>query len=446
MAARTVFAAALTLVCLAGTASAGEQVTLDRAIEDALRHNRGLRAARAGADAAAERVAGARSEFFPRVSFAESWQRGNQPVFVFSSLLSARRFAAGDFALEALNQPDPVGFFHGIFAIEQVVFDGGRTRAAVRAAAGGREMALAAVDEYESTLVLRVTDTYGRLLRAESTRRASDAAIAAAQEDVTRAERRRDAGVATDADVLSLVVHLADVRQRAIQAAGDAAITAAELNRLLGAPVTRDLTTEEPPGAADVATLDLPALLSEAERARPELRRAEAAVAVADATARQARAAWWPQVVAHGAYQVDGTRVNDRAGAWTVGGELRWSWATGGAQRSAGRVASHEAARAEAERDDARAAVHVDVVSALRALETAAASETVARSGVEQARESHRIIRNRFDAGLAGVTDVLRASTASLDAEARRVAALVNRLHAGAALERALGRAPDLAR
>jgi outer membrane protein TolC len=309
-------------------------------------------------------------------------------------------------------------------------------------------MARAAVSELESMLVVNVTGTYGRLLRAESTRRAADAAIAAAEEDVGRAERRRDAGLATDADVLSLVVHLGDVRQRAIQASGDAAVAAAELNRLLGTLVTRDLSVEEPPPATDTTVVgrDVNALLRDAEAARPELRRAEAAVAVADAEARQARAAWWPQVVAQGAYQVDGTRVTDRASAWTVGGELRWTWSTGGAQLSAARAASHAAARAQAERDDAQAAVHVDVVSALRALETAVASEAVARSGVEQARESERIIRNRFDAGLAPVTDVLRASTASLEAEARRVAVLVNRLQAAAALDRAVGRVSALAR
>jgi outer membrane protein len=439
---RTVFVTAIALMCLPVLAQAGERITLDRAIDDALRHNRGLAAARAGADAEAARVTEARGAFFPRVTFAESWQRGDQPVFVFSSLLSSRRFEAGNFALEALNDPAPLGFFHGMFAVEQVLFDGGRTRAGVHAATARRDMARAALDESQSGLVVRVTEIYGRLLSAESARRAADAAVAAAEEDVARAERRRDAGVATDADVLSLVVHLGDVRQRAIQAAGNAAVSAAELNRLLGAPITRDIAAEEPPASSDNALADIAALLGQAERSRPELKRAEAAVAVADAEARQGRAAWWPQVIAQGVYQFDGTRFGDRASAWLVGGELRWTWSTGGVQLAATRAAAYAKTRAEAERDEARATVHVDVVSAVRALEAALASERVARSGVEQARESERIIRNRFDAGVASVTDVLRASTASLDAEARRSAAAVNRLQARAALDRALGRTP----
>ena len=92
--------------------------------------------------------------------------------------------------------------------------------------------------------------------------------------------------------------------------------------------------------------------------------------------------------------------------------------------------------------EEARGAVHVEVVKAFHQLETAQARRTASAAAVEQARESQRIIRDRFDAGLAPVNDVLRASTALLDAEASRVAALVDSTVAAAALRRSLGRTP----
>jgi outer membrane protein TolC len=61
---------------------------------------------------------------------------------------------------------------------------------------------------------------------------------------------------------------------------------------------------------------------------------------------------------------------------------------------------------------------------------------------VAQAREGQRITRDRFDAGLAGVTDVLRASSAVVDAEAQRTAAAVDAVVAEAMLRRAVGRQP----
>jgi outer membrane protein TolC len=81
-------------------------------------------------------------------------------------------------------------------------------------------------------------------------------------------------------------------------------------------------------------------------------------------------------------------------------------------------------------------------VTALRRLESACARETVAGAAVEQARESQRIIRDRFEAGVAPVNDVLRASTSVLEAEANRIAALVDAIVANAMLRRALGRTP----
>jgi len=62
---------------------------------------------------------------------------------------------------------------------------------------------------------------------------------------------------------------------------------------------------------------------------------------------------------------------------------------------------------------------------------------------VLQARESQRIIRDRYDAGLAGVADVLRAANSLLDAELLRTSSVVDVLVARALLDRAMGRVPS---
>jgi outer membrane protein TolC len=247
--------------------------------------------------------------------------------------------------------------------------------------------------------------------------------------------------MATDADVLALVVHASELQQRAISAAGDAAVARAELNRLMGRPVTDDFRAAEPSlDSASVDTSNVTALLAEADAGRPELRRADVVRQLAETDRRSARAALIPQVAAQAAFDMSGTRFSDRASSWIFGGELRWSLATGGAEVARLRAAAHSAARSDAERDDVRAAVHVEVVSAVRRLEAARARLATARAAVEQARESQRIIRDRFEAGLAGVNDVLRASTAALDAETARVTALIDGVVSGAMLRRAVGR------
>jgi outer membrane protein len=424
--------------------SAQELLTVDRAVQDALAQNASLRAARAAVSETDARFGEARSGWFPRVSVTETWQRGDQPVFVFSSRLAARQFAATNFAIDALNHPDAVGFFRNSIAIEQMLFDGGRQRSIVESARSHREIAQLSSDEASAALVLTTVQAYGRTVMAGAGRRAAEAALEAAREDLSRAQHRRDTGIATDADVLALVAHVADLEQQAIQHEGDAAVARAELNRLMGIPIEREYQVVEPSrdDSSALATATVDALLTEADGRRPELRRAAAAQRLRDADRQNARAALIPQVAAQAGFDVSGTQFGNRASAWLVGAEVRWSLSLGGAELARLRAAGDARIRAAAEAEDIRAAVHVEVVTALRRLQTANARRSAGRAALEQARESHRITRDRFEAGLASVTDVLRASSAVVDAETQRISAAVDAVVSEAMLRRALGRSP----
>jgi hypothetical protein len=80
-------------------ASAQSPLSLSEAIARAKVSNPDVGAGAAAEREAAERVTQVRGGYFPKVDVAESWQRGNDPVFVFSSLLAQRQFTAADFAL-----------------------------------------------------------------------------------------------------------------------------------------------------------------------------------------------------------------------------------------------------------------------------------------------------------------------------------------------------------
>ena len=440
---RCVLAASLFVGLGADSLAAQEALTLERAVQETLAQSASLRAARAASAEAAAHVTEVRSSFFPRVSLSESWQRGNQPVFVFSSRLSARSFAAADFAIESLNHPEPVGLFRSTLGVEQLIFDGGRQRAATKIASLNRDLATLAADHAAADLAVAAAESFGRILVAQATARAATAGLAAARADLTRARHRRDAGTLSEADVLALAVHVADLELREIRANGDAAVARAELNRLMGSAVDREYEVIEPLVGSAPAIRDLPALLAEAEASSLELRRAAVSRRAADAGVSQARSALIPEVAAQGAFELGGTRFGHRASSWIAGGEARWTLSTGGAELARIRAANEASARGRAEADDVRAKVHVDVITALRHVEAAQARQAVSRLAVEQARESHRISQDRFAAGLAGVNDVLRASTAIVDAEVQRIAAVVDAKTSDAMLRRAIGRAPQ---
>src|SRR5512134_2529756 len=109
---------------LAVPAAAQTQLTLTDAIARARAQNPDAGSAAAAEREAAQRVPQARAGYLPKVDVVESWQRGNQPVFVFSSLLAQRQFTADDFALGALNHPDATDNFRSAITFEQSLFDG----------------------------------------------------------------------------------------------------------------------------------------------------------------------------------------------------------------------------------------------------------------------------------------------------------------------------------
>jgi outer membrane protein TolC len=86
----------------------------------------------------------------------------------------------------------------------------------------------------------------------------------------------------------------------------------------------------------------------------------------------------------------------------------------------------------------------VDLLAAQERLAAALAREDVAIGAASHARESERIIRERFEAGLAGVTDVLHAADAVLEAESLEITSHVDALVASVMVDRALGRVPDV--
>ena len=104
------------------------------------------------------------------------------------------------------------------------------------------------------------------------------------------------------------------------------------------------------------------------------------------------------------------------------------------------RFPASSAARAAADRERVTRNIEVDVRAAIAQLNAARARQDAGRTALTQARESQRIIRDRYDSGLAGITDVLRAAEAALEAESRATAADIDVILRSVALDRAVGR------
>jgi outer membrane protein TolC len=424
---------------LAAPVVAQTPLTLTEAIARARAQNPDAGSTAAAEREAALRVRQAHAGYWPRVDVAESWQRGNQPVFVFSSLLAQRQFTAADFALDALNRPDPVNNFRAAVTVEQPLFDAS-TRANVAAAAISRDVAVAHRLAVDRDLAASVTAAYGRVLVAAAVRESAAAAAETARADRELVGNRRDAGRATDADVLQLDVYLSRTSERQIRSAADERIARAELNQLMGEPLGHTFALDRSVAPTVLDTADVASLEAEALKNRPDVKLAALQEQLAGSAASAARGAFLPQVKAQGGWEFNGGTWNARASSWVVGAVATVNLFHGFADKARLAEAREQAARRRFERDKAETAARLAVHVALAGLEAAHASEAVGRTAVEQARESHRVIRDRYEAGLTDAASLLRAAEAVTLAETQQTTATVAVLTETAALERALGR------
>ena len=419
----------------------GQQtLRLEQAVNLALAQNPAVRASQAGEDAAVQRWTQARAGYFPEVNYSESFQWGTNPVYVFGSLLEQHRFRASNFDLASLNRPDPLTNFSSQLTVNQPLFDGHKTRYRLRAATAGSELAGEQKRQAEMDVLEAVAEAYLGAVVAQEEARVAEEAFQTAQADLERARALRDAGMTTDADVLSMQVHVAEVEDQRIRARNHLALARARLNDLLAVPLETDYTLTTPLRPVAYSPPAIEQYEEHAASERPEARQAELALRLAETDLDLARAAFRPEVVLHGAFEVNRQSFVSRGGSnWMFGATLRLNLFRGLADRARIAESSFLRTQREHERQQTDSALRLQVRQFFLEFQAAGSRANVASAAVAQAEENHRILANRYEAGLTNATDLLRSQTALSAARSRYLAAVYDQRVAAVRLERAAG-------
>ncbi len=420
---------------------AQDALTVKQAVAIALSHNPAVAGADASALAAGTRVTQARGGNLPKVNYAESFQRGDNPTYVFSSLLTQHQFGLENFNIGPLNRPDALNNFQSTISVDQTIYDAGQTKNAVKSAELARSMSAEEQRRAKLTVTSETARAYYGAVLAKEQLAVAEKAMASAEADLKRAETVRTAGMSTDVDVLSIRVHLAAVNEQRISRAAELDVANAALNNVLGLPLDtpHSLTTKLEP--LEVKQYELADLEAGAAKNRPEVLQTGLARSLAQTQSRAASSSMLPQVGFRALFEADRQRFINRGGAnWMAGVTLRWNIFNGGSDKAKVEEANYLVRRAELDEQQADSAVRLQVRQAYAALRAAGQRIEVARAAQAEAEESLRITQNRYEAGMANVTDLLRNETAVLESHARYLTAVHDQRVAAAMVETAAGR------
>jgi outer membrane protein TolC len=419
---------------------AQQELSLPAAVQLAMEQQPNLRSSEAAERSAAQRVIQARAGRYPMLNYTESVNLGNNPVYVFGSLLEQHRFGPGNFDIGSLNRPDALSNFASQLTAQQVVYDGHATEHQTQLARSGEQISAEQTRQAEMDVVQSVLESYFQAVLAREQQSLAEQMLATTQAELQRAEAVRDAGMSTDADVMALRTELAAMQDRLLVARNGVQLALEALNNAMGVPLEAVYQLTTPLNPAALAADSLESMEDAALRARPELRQAQLAQQSADQQLALARSAFQPQVSVFGTFEANRRAMFSGGGTnWMTGAMLNWNLFRGMADRAREEEAIQTRSQREQQLRAAVSGVRLQVRQAFLNLQSANSRIQVAEAAIGAAEEAQRITSERYAAGMATVTDLLRSQTALQDARTRRLGAIYEQRAAAIRLERAVG-------
>ena len=435
----------LPLLILAMTpAVATAQTTLSLSLEDAIRlgvgHDPRLSEARARDAASASVVASNETLKKPTVTTSAAYLRTNHvPEFGFQQ--------GGTFNVIFPDVPDNYRFRA---EMDVPLYTSGRVDALVASARAEQQATAADLRAGEQDVRMDITRAYWGLVTARENVRVLKQALDREDAYVGDVKSRVDAGVLPPNDLLSAQAQRARENVQLIQATNDAAVAQIALGLLIGvgpdAAIEPTSRVDQPlAGASDLADQPPVALAATGREQRGERIGLSARQAGLLASAGAALAGTKPTIGALAGVQP--ARPNERFVprtdqwnvSWDLGVNLTWPVFDGGKSRAdaATATAQAEAIAHRIEQFDARLAL--DVRQVLLDISASRAALVASDEAVAAATEAHRVVSERFSAGVATSTDVLDAQLALVQAELERTRLMAGLRINEARLLRAVG-------
>jgi outer membrane protein TolC len=439
--------AALAQAVAVGGATAQDQrsrsLTLPLAVEIALRTNPVVRATHAGREMADAQLNEAQAGRLPFIQLGETFAHGNNPVFVFGSLLEQGRFGPRNFDPQFLNNPDALSNFRTAVTFRLPILDQKQSSARINQAQIGQRQADKQKDLVEQQVRFEVLRAYYGLIVATANKRVSDEAVRMAEADINRIREKFDAGVVVQSDLLAAEVQLAEYRQQQIQTEGEIVIAEATLNTALGISVDTPQQVADELVEKRFIVPDQQELIRLAIANRPEFARAGLTLKAAEERVRAVRGESTPRLDVFGTFGLSSHGITKGSSDYTVGASLTFNIF------DAGRKARMEQARiaealAATEQEGLANQIRFEVIRAYRQYVSARERIILATRSEEQAKETLRIIHIRYREGLTTITEMLRAETALVRAQMNLIAARYDHYVGFANVLLATGRLTDV--
>jgi outer membrane protein TolC len=273
-------------------------------------------------------------------------------------------------------------------------------------------------------IVFQVEQAYYRLLGLALLVRVNELTLTNLRTVLDAANRRRESGLATIADVYRTETQVAQAELDLTRSRGELEKARGQLAAAVGLPVNTTLQIETFSELPQVHAMkeSVTDLLDRARTQRPDLVAAEAQARAARATAHAAGKAGLPTLEITGAAgRTFFTDDRVPASNFSVGVNLRIPIFNGFRDRYAAQLAQAQAEQAAASRDTLYRQTELDVWQAYYDVQTAATGVGTTESQVKSAEQTAQATLARYQAGFGSILDLITAQQDESNARVQRI-------------------------
>lgn len=408
-----------------GRLFAAEVVTLEQAIEIALKQSPALAAARFDMEAARARRTQSTAPYYPQVSASAGYDH-----------------TWYDAPSRSLADREQVESYVGGISVRQLIYDFGKTPAEAESSAQSLQATRMDLETFQRTLVRDVKQNYFEVLKGQQLVRVREEALAARKKHLEQARALYHQGLRPRIDITRSEVEVSQGELDLVAERFGLRRSRVALETLMGgAPVSGTYVL------ADETVLyrsppELPTLIVRASAQRSELAAIQALIQAADAARLSAKRTGFPSLNATGGYTYfgdDSPFERELDHQWQVGLHLSLPLFTG--FRQAGQVAEAEAAseRLAALLRSRLLAVTEEVARAYLTVQETAETIKTAEIVLKQAQENLSLAEGRYQNGVSDGIEPIDAQVLYTAARSAWLQAVYEHQKAAAALEFAVG-------
>jgi OMF family outer membrane factor len=422
-----------------------QPITLQQALELGRRNNRDLQAAQLTLERTQTALQEALAAEFPTAGFVADFTRSESAQTKLSNERQAQRQLPPPFN-QVITPSNPISTtFNGALQLSYDLYTAGRRPAAIRAASEQIRFQQLEVERISEQLRLNITNAYYALQDADAQVEISLAAVTDATQSLRDALLQEQAGLGTRFDVLQAQVQLANANQDLTRAQSQQRISRRQIVRLLSLGQAVEVSAADPIAEAGNWDLSLEQSIVLAYKNRAELEQFLVQRNISEQQRTIALAAIRPQASLTAGYNIFGV-LDDNLGpqqGLTLGARLQWNFFDGGAARARAQQQTLNIAIAETNFANQRNQVRLDVEQAFFDLNANKQNIQTAAFALERARESLRLARLRFQAGVGTQLEVINQQTELTRARGNLLRAILDYNRALAALQRAISNLPN---